>query len=107
MLTSRNNGGFMKCFRFIAMVILMLGSTVAFAQGTDVAIWGAVAELGAQEIEDPDFDVSLEFESGIGFGASANWFWGDHFSTELMGMVIDVDSSLEIAIPGEEEFETE
>lgn len=97
----------MKSFRFIAMAILMLGSTAAFAQGTDVAIWGSVAQFGAQDIEDPDFDVSLEFESGIGFAASANWFWGDHFSTELMGMVIDVDSSLEIAIPGEEEFESE
>ena len=97
----------MKSFRFIALAILVLGSSAAFAQGTDVALWGSWAQFGSQDIEDPDLDVSLEFEGGIGFGASANWFWGDHFSTELFGMAMSVESELEFGFPGQDPTEAE
>lgn len=82
-------------------VLLLLFAVPVFAQGNDVAIWGSWAQFNSQNIADPDFDVELEFEDATGFGISANWFWTDRFSTELMAIALDSDAQINISAPGE------
>src|SRR5687768_8765104 len=97
----------MKLSRCVAILVFALAAPVLFAQGADVVLWASWADLGAQEFADPDFNVELEFESSIGFGASANWFWGDHFSTELFALVLDTEAEFNIGVPGEPAEEAE
>lgn len=91
----------MKLVRCTAVLLLAIASPALFAQGADVAVWASWAQFGSQDFADPDFDAELEFESSIGYGASANWFWGDHFSTELLVVALESEVELSVSAPGD------
>lgn len=84
----------MKIARALAILILIVSSVPALAQGVDWTGWVSWAELGSTDLEDPEFDVNLKFESSVGFGVSANWFCWNRFSTELAAMALQADAEL-------------
>lgn len=85
----------MKIARALAILILV-SSVPASAQGVDWTGWVSWAELGSTDLEDPEFDVNLEFESSVGFGISANWFWWDRFSIELAAMALEPEAEVTV-----------
>jgi outer membrane protein W len=89
----------MKVMRILAVVLLVVSAVPVWAQGTDITLWASWVQLESHSFDDPEFDIDLDFESSVGFGASANWFWGDHFSTELGVMSLKADAELSTGFP--------
>jgi outer membrane protein W len=88
----------MKLLRSLA-VLLVVSAVPMSAQGTDFTLWASWVQLESHRFDDPEFDIDLDFESSVGFGASANWFWGDHLSTELAVMSLNADAELSTGFP--------
>jgi outer membrane protein W len=87
----------------LTIALVTLCTAPAYSQGADLIGWASWVDLGEQEFDQSE----LEFDSSVGFGVSANWFWMDRFSTELTAMALEADASLEteVGIPELDAFD--
>lgn len=77
----------------IALLLLLVG-TPLFAQdrNVDLTIWASSVDMqGTNEFEG---GFETEFEDGNGVGATLNFFWNDHLSTELGVFSLSSDAGL-------------
>lgn len=96
----------MRLLRIVAILSLLAGTAPGFAQGIDLAAWASWVELDSQSFDDPSgFTADLEYDSTAGFGASANWFWWDRFSTELSVLSLEADVTLNAGGPLPTQFD--
>ena len=81
----------------IAITLLVVFAAAPLAaqdRAVDLTIWGTSADVQGSNRFSDTFDT--DFESGDGFGLSANIFMTKHFSTEIAAFAVSSDASLAI-----------
>lgn len=91
--------------RYVACFVLfisMAGICEAQTRSFDLGVSYVWADLqGSNGFED---DTELSFESGNGFGLTANIFFSDRGSLELAASVIEPEATLTFAAPAPDQF---
>lgn len=84
-----------RIFYRVLFLLFLFAGLRSFAQtSADVAIWIVDSELSSSTIVDDGDEIEFDFEESAGYGLSFNYFWTDHFSTELALQKYDADMTI-------------
>lgn len=75
-----------RIYRILFVLFIAAGTARVYAQAapaSDFGVWILNTELEETTVGDPEGDVTLDFDSDLGYGISFNHFWTERFSTEL------------------------
>lgn len=80
----------------VAVFSLALAAAPLCAQNVDIGIWAVDTSLQGDTVVDEVNDISIGFDEELGFGATADIFWGERFSTELGIYAISADGTMDL-----------
>lgn len=82
--------------RAAVLLFLLTLAAVPLSAQVDFGLWAVSTTLqGSNDVDDVN-DISIEFDENIGYGVTADIWWGDRISTELGVYGIDADGSIEV-----------
>jgi len=90
---SRTNGGMMKSAAAVTLLFFVLVGAPVLAQDrtTEATLWGSYVDIDSTDLAD---GFSVSNEDGKGFGVSANYFLGKHFSIETSVFALKGETEL-------------
>lgn len=88
--------------RLVPLTLVLFFALPVSAQKIDWGVWVSSATLqGNNEIDEVE-DIEIELDENVGYGVSADIYWGDLVSTELAVYGLDADGAIRLGFLDEE-----
>lgn len=80
----------------VTLFSLAMAAIPLSAQNVDFGVWATSTTLQGDTVIDEANDIAIGFDEEIGFGATADVFWGRHFSTEVGVYAFEAEGEMEL-----------